>query len=97
MDSIVEQFLKKVKSLILVSAQVELRGKCEYFYYYRARILHGNTDRKKLMNSFMVGDFVIDLRLHDRNTPSARNHGTGFRVREDRLANLFSKVSELEL
>ena len=90
MDFIVKRFLKKIKALVLVSAQVELRGGSEYFYYYRARILQGNTDRKKLMNSFMVGDFFIDLRLHDRKTPSARNHGTAFRAREDKLVNLYS-------
>ncbi|MCY4321824.1 MAG: hypothetical protein OXC37_05445 [Bdellovibrionaceae bacterium] len=53
-------------------------------------------NKQGLVNSFISGDFVIDLRLHDKKT-SARNHGTAFRVKEDRLINLFSNISEIEL
>ena len=64
--------------------------------FYRARLLKGNMNKQGLVNSFISGDFVIDLRLHDKKT-SARNHGTAFRVKEDRLINLFSNISEIEL
>ncbi|MCZ0933405.1 MAG: MvaI/BcnI family restriction endonuclease, partial [Oligoflexia bacterium] len=95
-DSVAERFSQKIKSVILVSAKVELREDREYFYYYRARLLKGSMDRRGLINAFISGDFVIDLRLHDKKT-MARNHGTGFRVQENKLINLFSNISEIEL
>ncbi len=95
-DSVAKKFSSKVKTVILVSAKVELREGCEYFYYYRARLLQGNMSKTGLINAFISGDFVIDLRLHDKTT-MARNHGTGFRVKENKLINLFSNISEIEL
>ena len=85
-----------MKTVILVSAKVELRDGREYFHYYRARLLKGNMSEQGLINSFISGDFVIDLRLHNKIT-MARNHGTAFRVKENKLINLFSNISEIEL
>ena len=85
-----------MKALILVSAKVELRKGREYFHYYRARLLKGNMSKQGLINAFISEDFVIDLRLHDKKT-MARNHGTGFRVQENKLIHLFSNISEIEL
>ena len=95
-DSLAERFSEKMKNVILVSAKVELREDREYFYYYRARILKGDMDKQGLINAFISGDFVIDLRLHDKIT-MARNHGTGFRVKENKLIHLFSNISEIKL
>ena len=53
-------------------------------------------NKQGLVNAFVSGDFVIDLRLHDKIT-MARNHGTGFRVKENKLINLFSNISDIEL
>ena len=96
MDSIAEKFSQKMRTVILVSAKVELREGREYFHYYRARLLKGSMRKQGLINAFTSGDFVIDLRLHDKIT-MARNHGTGFRVKENKLINLFSNISEIEL
>ena len=95
-DSIAERFSQKIQALILVSAKVEMRDGREYFYYYRARLLKGNMKKKALTNAFISGDFVIDLRLHEKAT-MARNHGTGFRVKENKLINLFSNISDIEI
>ena len=96
MDSVAEKFAQKIKSMILVSAKVEEREGREYFYYYRARLLQGTMSKQGLLNAFISGDFVIDLRLHDKKT-MVRNHGTGFRVQENKLINLFSNISEIKL
>ena len=91
-----ERFSQKMKALILVSAKVELREGREYFHYYRAKLLKGTMKREGLINAFISGDFVIDLRLHDK-IMMARNHGTGFRVKENKLINLFSSISDIEI
>ena len=96
MDSVAEKFSQKMKTVILVSAKVELREGREYFHYYQAKLLKGNMNKQGLINAFISGDFVIDLRLHDKKT-MARNHGTGFRVQGNKLINLFSNISEIEL
>ena len=95
-NSVAERFSQKMKALILVSAKVELRESREYFHYYRAKLLKGTMKREGLVNAFISGDFVIDLRLHDKIT-MARNHGTGFRVKENKLINLFSSISDIEI
>ena len=96
MDSVAKKFSQKMKTVILVSTKVELREGREYFHYYRARVLQGNMSKQGLINAFISGDFVIDLRLHDKIT-MARNHGTAFRVQRNKLINLFSNISEIEL
>ncbi len=96
MDSVAANFSKKVKNLILVTSRFESRDGREYFHYYRARILRGSPDKKGLYNAFEAGDIVIDLRLHDKETMT-RNHGTAFRVQENKLIHLFLNISEIQL
>ena len=95
-SDVIEQFLKKIPALILVSAKTESRGGREYFYYHRARLGQGNIRKQGLISAFLSGDFVIDLRLYDKIT-RARNHGTGFRVKQNKIVNLFPNISEIEL
>ena len=90
LDRLAERFLKKIPAMILVSAKTEERDDVEYFHYMRARLLK-NTSADVLRQQFQEQNIVVDLRLHDKGT-SARNHGTGFRAREDRLPFLFSET-----
>lgn len=92
--ALAEQFKKKVPALILVTAHTEERGGIEYFHFYRAQLMTGTSPRL-LADQLRYNNMVIDLRLHDRGTPSARNHGTGFRAPESRLDKLFTKIEEL--
>ncbi len=90
LDRLAERFLEKIPAMILVSAKTEERDGVEYFHYMRARLLK-NTSADVLRQQFQEQNIVMDLRLHDKGT-SARNHGTGFRAREDRLPFLFSEM-----
>jgi len=47
-----------------------------------------------LKNQFENEQILIDLRLHDKGT-MARNHGTGFRVVENNIENLYEKIEEI--
>ncbi|NJL96930.1 hypothetical protein HC766_00015 [Candidatus Gracilibacteria bacterium] len=101
LDDLVEQFENKVKNILLVNAQVEERDEIEYFYYDRARLLSGGTENSILSNQFKEGQIVIDLRLHKKvnsnSKPVSRNHGTGFRVRQSNLVNMYENISEINL
>lgn len=96
MQSLVDSFAKKFPALILVTAQVEDRDNIEHFYYDRATLMK-NTNPHILANQFREENILVDLRLHDKGTKGARNHGTGFRAKEDKLPFLFADTSDLKV
>lgn len=91
--TLAKRFSKKIPALIFVSAFYEERNDEEYFHFYRAQIMQG-TSPELLEHQFKAENIVVDLRLHDAKT-RARNHGTGFRVYEDKLPLLFNTISDL--
>lgn len=91
--TIVERFIQKIPAILFVSAFSEMRGKEEWFKFERAQLLSGiSADNIRIQ--LESGNILIDLRLHDQIT-RARNHGTGFRVREDKLPLIFQKVEDI--
>lgn len=93
LQTLAERFIKKIPVLILVSAFSEMRGDIEWFKFDRAQLLMG-TSASIIRSQILSGNILVDLRLHDKIT-SARNHGTGFRAREDKLPLLFKTVKDL--
>ena len=92
-EALANRFVQKLPGLVLVSADSEIRGDIEWFKYERARLLTG-TSPEIIRQQINEGNIRVDLRLHDKVT-SARNHGTGFRAREDKLLFLFENIEEL--
>ena len=95
LEAISDKFEKKVKSVLLVKAQTEMRGKNEYFYYDRAKLLTGGTTKEIIKSKFETEKLLVDLRLHDKGT-MARNHGTGFRIYESDLEDFYEFVEEIK-
>lgn len=93
LDALSARFEKKLPALILVSAFSEMRGDDEWFKFERAQLLT-ETSPAIIRSQITAGNIVVDLRLHDLET-RARNHGTGFRVHEDKLTSIFKNVKEL--
>lgn len=87
------RFVEKIPALLFVSAHTEEKNGSEYFHYYRAQLMR-ETSAKLLSELFKTGNLLVDLRLHDKET-RARNHGTGFRVFEDKLSLLFKKIEDI--
>lgn len=52
------------------------------------------TSPELLASQFLEEHILVDLRLHDKGT-RARNHGTVFRVYEDKLPLFFQNITEL--
>lgn len=88
-----EQFRRKIPALILAYARTEYRGDDEWFHFYTAKLLTDTSASiiKEQINNEVI---LIDLRLHDAVT-HARNHGTGFRVKERDLPKLFKKIETI--
>lgn len=95
LSEIEKRFEAKVKNVLLVKAKVEERDGIEYFLFDRARLLAHGTTKAILKNQFENGQLLVDLRLHDKGT-MARNHGTGFRVFENNIENLYKTVTEID-
>ena len=95
LSEIKKRFDIKVKNVLLVKAKVEERDGVEYFLFDRARLLSHGTTQSILRNQFENENLLVDLRLHDSGT-MARNHGTGFRVFESNLEDLYEKVREIK-
>lgn len=93
LSDLAQRFQDKIPALVLVSAFVEERDSYEYFHYYRAQLMQ-TTSPELLANQFKAMHIVVDLRLHDNNT-RARNHGTGFRVFENKLPQLFMNITDI--
>lgn len=93
LGQLAQRFQRKIPSLVLVSALVERRDGVEYFYYYRAQWLQG-TSPELLGDQFQAEHITVDLRMHD-NGKSARNHGTAFRVYEEKLPLIFQRTEDL--
>ena len=88
-----EQFKRKIPALILAYAKTEYRGDQEWFHFYTAKLLKDTSAsiiREQINNEVIL----IDLRLHDA-TSHARNHGTGFRVKEKQLPELFRRIETI--
>jgi len=88
-----KRFKQKMPALIFVSAFTEERDGKEYFHFYRSQLMQG-TSPEQLANQFREENILVDLRLHDKGT-MARNHGTGFRVYEDKLPFLFELIEDI--
>ena len=93
LEDLVKRFKKKVPALLFITARVEERDGVEYFHFYRAQIMQGTSDHL-IKHLLLQDDLKIDLRLHARKK-SARNHGTGFRISENKLPELFSEIKDV--
>jgi hypothetical protein len=87
------RFTQKLPALLYVSAFSEERAGKEYFHFFRAQLMK-NTSPALLADQFRAENILVDLRLHDKGT-MARNHGTGFRVYEDKLPTLFQSIKDI--
>lgn len=93
LSTLAKRFSQKIPALLFVSAHVEKRADIEYFHFYRAQLMR-DTSEELLSELFKTGNLLVDLRLHDQKT-RARNHGTGFRIYEDKLPLLFKKIEDI--
>lgn len=88
-----DSFSQKFPALMLVTAAVEIRSDGEWFHYHSARLLRG-TSTERLQVGMSEGRIAIDLRLHDKGG-AVRNHGTGFRISERNLEELFEESIDI--
>ena len=95
-DDLLTQFHQKVRHLILVRAKNREENGREHFHYYRATFHSGWMLRWHIPSLFEKGILKLDLRMHRRNN-KVRNHGTGFRIAESDIDQLYPYGEELPI
>jgi len=88
MDSVEEKFKKKLPALVYVLADRKIINSSEYFHFNKADLLQGFSF--ELFKTMVKEDqIVVDFRMYYRPDGTVRNHGTGFRVKINKLYNCF--------
>lgn len=95
-DSILTQFHRKIRHLILVTAESRSIDNVEHFYYNKATFYSGWLLRWHLPKLFSESTIAVDIRMHLRNN-RVRNHGTGFRIRENHFDRLYPYGEKLPI
>ena len=87
------KFMAKFERLLLVHANSRKTMGIEEFHYYSALLLTDPSART-FRKGFTSGKVLIDIRMH-LNDNTVRNRGTGFRIRENDLPNLFGRIRKI--
>lgn len=86
--------MTKLDRLLLIIADNKFENDAEFFHFNEAYLLENPTP-EKFLDAFEKNELMIDLRMHIKESGGVRNHGTGFRISERNLVNLYSKKRKL--
>ena len=90
-DVLKKQFLGKYPDkLLYVKADSRGRGKKEEFHYTEAYLASGFSF-KRFIELLKSGDILIDIRIGQYPDGRPHDHGTGFRIKPDKLDRCFEK------
>jgi len=94
--TIVGKFVTKLERLIFVFAYNRINketGK-EEFHFDEAYLLD-KPEPDNFLDAFEKGLIAIDVRMHLKPTGAVRNHGTGFRIDERNIPNLYKNLKQI--
>lgn len=89
--TIIGKFTSKLERLLVVladSRRNDVSGK-EEFLFNEAYILKDALP-DNFLTAFENSQIAIDIRMHLKATGAVRNHGTGFRIKENNMINLYA-------
>jgi len=82
-------FSNKMPNLVYVLADSRMVNDEEEFWYNQAYYLEG-VNEKAFISLLRQDIIVLDIRMHLKANDVARNHGTGFRINDVYLPDLFA-------
>lgn len=94
MESLENKFNKKLPSLVYVLANRKMINNNEYFHFNEAYLLE-DFNFELFKKRVRADDIAVDFRMYYRPNGSVRNHGTGFRVKIQKLDNCFKNKVKL--
>ena len=93
-ETLKKKFNEKLPALVYVLADRKMANGKEHFYFNEAYFLYGFDF--SLFKKMVKRDFiVVDFRMYYRPSGSVRNHGTGFRIKINKLYNCFENKVRL--
>lgn len=92
---LVGALLYKLDKILFVIADSRIgKGNQEEFHFNEAYLLEEPSE-EGFIEAFENSQVCLDIRMHLKENGTVRNHGTGFRIKEDELALLFNKRKKL--
>lgn len=88
------KFMTKLDRLLFILADSKIEQNDEYYHFNEAYLLENPTP-EKFIEAFDKGLISIDIRMHLKPSGGVRNHGTGFRILEKNLINLYNKKTRI--
>lgn len=93
-ESVQKKFSDKLPALVYVLADTKEIENKEYFHFNEAYLLSG-FDFELFKKMVKKNYIVVDFRMYYRPNGSVRNHGTGFRIKTNKLYNCFKNKVQL--
>lgn len=93
-QSVEKKFNDKLPALVYVLADTKRIKDREYFYFNEAYLL-SDFDFELFKKMVKKDQIVVDFRMYYRPNGSVRNHGTGFRIKINKLYNCFKEKIRL--
>ncbi len=94
MESVSNKFHAKLPALVYVKAERKIINGDEYFHFNKAYLLT-DFDFEKFKKMVKKDAIVVDFRMYYRPNRSVRNHGTGFRIKINKLYGAFKNKTRL--
>lgn len=82
---------EKLKETIFVGAETRGSGRSEEFHFQTALYCREPSARR-LASLIATGEAMVEMRMHIKESGSARNHGTAFRIRQNSLPQLYRMI-----
>jgi hypothetical protein len=93
-ESVQKKFSDKLPALVYVLAESkQMKGK-EYLHFNEAYLLSG-FDFELFRKMIIKDQIVVDFRMYYKPNGSVRNHGTGFRIKTNKLYDCFKKKDRI--
>lgn len=82
---------EKLKETIFVGAETRGTGRSEEFHFQTALYCR-EPSAQRLADLIATGEAMVEMRMHIKESGSARNHGTAFRIRQNSLPQLYRMI-----
>ena len=88
-DILQQRLSEKLSETVFVAAESRGSGRDEEFHF-RTVTYCAEPSVTSFLKLIRSGDIILELRMHVKPTGAARNHGTAFRIRKHRIADLYA-------
>ena len=94
MEDLKQKFETKIPALVYVLADQKHTEGIEFFHFNEAYFLE-DFSFEKFKEMIQKDEIVVDFRMYYKPNGQVRNHGTGFRVKINKLYNAFGTKKRL--